>query len=68
MGHSWLNGWGICHLMSTAFITYWVGHLWLNRLGIYDLMGGAVTTSCCFIWKYAQKMLLFRGVPFLVII
>ena len=24
-------------------------------------MDGAVTASCCFVWKYAQKMLLYEG-------
>jgi len=43
----------------------WVGHLGcgygLNGWGSYDKV------SCCFVWKYAQKMLVFRGVPFPVI-
>jgi len=41
-----------------------MGHLWLNGLGIYDSMGGA---SCCFVWKYAQKMLVFKAVPFPIV-
>ena len=42
-----------------------MGHLGcgygLNGWGSYDKV------SCCFIWKYAQKMLVFRGVPFPII-
>ena len=30
--------------------------------GSYDKL------SCCFVWKYAQKILVFKGVPFLVIV
>ena len=26
-----------------------------------------MTASCCFVWKYAQKLLVFRGVPFPII-
>jgi len=48
-----------------AFMAQWVGHLGcgygLNGWGSY------VKVSCCFVWKYAQKMLVFRGVPFLII-
>ena len=32
MGHLWLNGWSIYHIMGRA--------LWLNGLDIYDLMDG----------------------------
>ena len=39
-----------------------MGHLWLNGWSIYTVM-----TSCCFVWKYAQKLLDFRGVPFPII-
>ena len=39
-----------------------MGHLWFNGLGIYNLMGGAVMAK-----EYAQKMLVFRGVPLPVI-
>ena len=28
----------------------WVGHLWRNGWGSYDKV------SCCFVWKYAQKI------------
>ena len=38
-----------------------MGHLWLNGWGSYDKV------SCCFVWKYAQKMLVFGGVPFPII-
>ena len=39
-------------------------YLWLNGQGIYHLMGGALwygwgsydKVSCCFVWKYAQKI------------
>ena len=45
------------------------GHLWLNGEGIYDLdgWGSYDKVSCSFIWKYAQKMLVFSGVPFPII-
>ena len=61
VGHLWLNGWGICHLME--------GHLSLNGWGTYGLNGWGSydKVSCCFVWKYAQKLLVFRGVPFPII-
>ena len=37
------------------------GALWFNGWGTYDKV------SCCFVWKYAQKILVFRGVPFPII-
>ena len=66
MGH-------LCLIMGGAFMAKWVGNLWLimggalgcgyglNRWGSYDKV------SCCFVWKYAKKMLVFRGVPFPII-
>ena len=54
MGYLWLNGWGIYHLMSGAFMAYWVGHLYhlmdgafmsLNGWGICHVMGGAFVTE-----------------------
>ena len=58
MGHSWFK---------------WVGNPLLNGLGIYNLMGGAVMmghygkVSTVYFGEYAQKMLVFRGIPILVI-
>jgi len=55
MGHLWLNRWDVSWLHGWAFMAYMQ-------------IGGAVTyDNCCFFWKYAQKMLVFRGVPFPVI-
>ena len=55
-------------------MVYGVGHLYHLMVGhLYHLVGGALwfngwgsyeKVSCCFVWKYAQKMLVFRGVPF----
>ena len=58
MGYLWLNEWGINHLMG--------GALWFNGWGTYGLNGWGSydKVSCCFVWKYAQKMLVFRGIPF----
>ena len=45
MGYLWLNGWGINHLMSGAFMgvmTYWMGHLYHLMDGAF--MGGAFVT------------------------
>ena len=47
-------------------------HLWVNGWGIYGLkLVGQLWLKCvaqlCLFWKYAQKVLVFRGVPFLVI-
>ena len=58
-------------------MTSWVGHLSLNGQGIYQLMGGALwhgwgtyglngwgsydKVSCCFVWKYAQKIAGLQG-------
>ena len=48
------------------------GFVACNGWGIYDLRCGYGLNgwasygkvSCCFIWKYAQKTLVFRGVHF----
>ena len=55
-------------IMGGAFMAYngWDSYDFrvacgLNGWGSYDKV------SCCFVWKYAQKMLVFRGVPFPVI-
>ena len=47
-------------------------HLWVNGWSIYGLkLVGQLWLKCvaqlCLFWKYAQKVLVFRGVPFLVI-
>ena len=62
MGHLWL-------IMDEAFITLWVGHFPLNVWSIDGLNGwGSYSkVNSCFVWKYAQKMLVLRGVPFPVI-
>ena len=56
-----LNGWGIYDLMG--------GALWFNGWGTYGLSGWGSyeKVSSCFVWKYAQKLLVFRGVLFLII-
>ena len=69
MEHLWLTGLDIYDLME--------GHLSLNGQGIYHLMGGALwygwgtyglngwgsydKVSCCFVWKYAQKIAGLQG-------
>ena len=45
-GHLSLNGWGNMVL---------VGHLWPKWVGSYDKV------SCCFVWKYAQKIAGLQG-------
>ena len=49
MGHLSLNGRGIYHLMGGA-LWYGLGTYGLNGWGSYDKV------SCCFVWKYAQKI------------
>ena len=55
MGHLWL-------IMGGTFMAYngWCGY-GLKGWGSCDKV------SCWFIWKYAQRVLDFRGVPFPVI-
>ena len=54
MGHLSLNGQGIYHLMGGALWYGW-GTYGLNGWGSYDKV------SCCFVWKYAQKIAGLQG-------
>ena len=69
MEHLWLTGLDIYDIME--------GHLSLNGRGIYHLTGGALwyglgtyglngwgsydKVSCCFVWRYAQKIAGLQG-------
>ena len=54
MGYLLLNGWGIYGLMGGALWYGW-GTYGLNGWGSYDKV------SCCFVWKYAQKIAGLQG-------
>jgi len=64
--YNWNMGMGnLCLIM--------VGHLWLIMVGAFRVWvwlkwwGSYEKVSCCFVWKYVIKMLVFRGVPFPII-
>ena len=67
-----LNRWGIYDLNGQGIydLIGW-GMYDLNGWGIYNLIGLGIYDKCAgrlvFCWRYAQKTLVFRGVPFPVL-